>query len=557
MRVVVLTALLICSVLRTAHASDVEVLVRRLKEIAEPPVSMGRWTPAAVFFPAFFFTKEELHVADALRSIGSEAIPHLLPLLVDENVAIQDLAYFTLSEVDGWEEEHLDGLIKAYRGGDDWIPLAIAKIGSPRAANFLVEQLVLRRESFTQLTAAVANVGKNVVPPLLRLYHTELNWDADLEGVIYHTFHDLNDNASDAVGPLLKLAADEGQAEAKRFRAVKALGAIGPTALVPFLNTGNRFLSAVPAPEHAGGRYTSMRLLDSIAALRERGAGAGPLALKLLASEDWEVRVEAARALGRIGYDQASDQLSGVLQRPDDWRLVFCAAESLGMLKSRKAITALKELAERHWYPPVRTVALESITAIRSGTGREPKKRFGAFDFFDGPPGEDGDFLPEEDAGKLKLPVLPPAPQIAMMIKGEDGGVQTEKRTGIEVDGGYLVGADHGEFGGSISFIDEGGNSHVVADENTQEIYKTAEGVMSVGGLAHMGANSGFIFKLRKAGDQRWTAEKWRALPGAPRFSRLLKNGDLFVSCHGGIVVVSPAGEMKALTRDECLGSVR
>jgi hypothetical protein len=198
-------------------------------------------------------------------------------------------------------------------------------------------------------------------------------------------------------------------------------------------------------------------------------------------------------------------------------------------------------------------VALESIEAIRSGTRREPKERSGVFDFFDGPSGEDGDFLREEEADVLKLAALPPAPKIDVAIKAAEGRVDVEKRTAIQVEGGHLVGTDYGEFGGGVAFVDGEGNSHVLADENTQAIYKTSQGVLSVAGLAHMGTNSGFIFKLHTAGNQRWAAEKWRALPGAPRFSRLLKNGDLFVTCYGGMVVVSPAGEMKSLTREECL----
>lgn len=123
-----------------AQPRGAKLLTERIKQTSKPDASHGTWTPAFVLFPEVFFNREELAIADELRRLGPEAIPHLLPLLRDENAAARDLAYYTLADIEGWTEEHLDALIGSYRGGDDWIPLAIAKIGTPRAANFLVEQ---------------------------------------------------------------------------------------------------------------------------------------------------------------------------------------------------------------------------------------------------------------------------------------------------------------------------------------------------------------------------------------------------------------------------------
>lgn len=513
---------------------------------------MDSWTPAFVYFPHVFFSQEELAVASQLRKVGAEAIPHLLPLLHDENRAARNLAYYTLAEIEGWTEEHLDALMESHRGGDDWIPLAIAKIGTPRAASFLVEQLVRRRERLTQLSAAVPRSGENAVPPLLRVYQTETNWDSELEEIMYHAFDGLNGDAAAAIEPLVKIADNEDEPDAKRFRAVKALGAIGPAALLQFLTTGNRFLAAVPAAEHAGDPYTTMRLMCDITELRERGTSAGPLALKLLSSKDWDVRVEAARTLGRIGYQESAGDLVNLLQRPDDWRLVFSAAESLAMLKNEEAISGLTELSERHWYLPVREVALEALKAIRTGIAKKPAETLGAFDFFDDRVADEIEFLADTEAEKLQLPTLAAQPEVEVTIRADDGTVRAEKLAGIEVEDGYLVGIDNGEWGGKTAFVDRDANSHVLTQENTQTIYKTVDGIFAVTGVAHMGTNRGFIFKIQKGADQQWRAEKWRALPGAPRFSRLLENGSLFVSCDG-IVVVSPGGEMKSMTRSECL----
>jgi len=63
--------------------------------------------------------------------------------------------------------------------------------------------------------------------------------------------------------------------------------------------------------------------------------------------------------------------------------------------------------------------------------------------------------------------------------------------------------------------------------------------------------NNGALFKLHSPKKGQWAAVKWRVLPGAPIFSRMLTSGDLFVSCVGGMVTVSPDGSMKCLKRSD------
>ena len=126
---------------------------------------------------------------------------------------------------------------------------------------------------------------------------------------------------------------------------------------------------------------------------------------------------------------------------------------------------------------------------------------------------------------------------------------------GVKVDDGYLVGSDRGEWGGEIAYVNREGKARILMPLNTEAIYKTKAGIVAVTGVAHMTFNSGCLFKISKTADGRWGAEKWRVLPGAPRFSRLLKNGNLFISCHGGMVLISPDGRMRSVTRQESVGS--
>jgi hypothetical protein len=93
----------------------------------------------------------------------------------------------------------------------------------------------------------------------------------------------------------------------------------------------------------------------------------------------------------------------------------------------------------------------------------------------------------------------------------------------------------------------------LIARENAKAVYDFAGEIFAVTGLAHGSLNSGFIQKVRKTPEGEWTVEKWRALPGAPRVSWLLVNNKMLVSCVGGIVMISAAGEIEFLTRKQAL----
>ena len=226
-----------------------------------------------------------------------------------------------------------------------------------------------------------------------------------------------------------------------------------------------------------------------------------------------------------------------LLTNTEDWRLVFSAAESLGKLSAEEALPILIEVSQHHWYSPVREAAMNAGRSIR----REPtdstdpgvESRIDCFSYEN--VGANIESLEENEAGLVRFPV------------------KSRQRGRVKVEGSYLVGSDRGEWGGEITFVDLKGSSQTIASENTEAIYQTAQGLFAVTGLAHLSSNSGFIHRITKAADGAWWVEKWRALPGAPRFSRLLKDGSLFVSCYGGIALISAEGDIKSLTRSEAL----
>ena len=570
MKALILLILLLCGATQhVVYASEVEKLVETLKKVAKPDAGIP---------------SEGQEVAQKLQAIGPEAIPYLLPLLRSENHDVSTLASYVLRDMEGLTESDLDALIEFQRKDNGWIPPAIARIGSPRAISFLVEELVRDRETQTQLTYAIEILGEKAVPRLVEVFQNEKGWDDRLEMTMYSVFKELGAKAVTAIDPLLKIASDETILAKKRIHALMAIGAIGLSAerAVPvlqklqehkdesikeaassaILNIG----SAEAAPifsrmlEQAPDHRDQTLLLRDIAALRAHGKAAGAAVAKRLSDENWDVRVQAARALGYIGYEDATDALIALLKRKDDWRLVLSAAESLGRLKSERALPALSVVSKYHWFPPVREAALTAAKIIRGEPipkAEDSGNNF-ASDFFEYEhAGARMEWLAEDDARLIRFPLAAaPDKDVENAIRKFRHRGTGGPMCGVKVKDGYLIGADEGEFGGELSFFDSKGKSRHIISENTEAIYKTERGIFAVTGLAHISMNSGFVFEVSTSTDGSWTAAKWRALPGAPRFSRLLKDGNILVSCHGGIVLVSPDGDMKLLSRRESLRPV-
>jgi len=144
---------------------------------------------------------------------------------------------------------------------------------------------------------------------------------------------------------------------------------------------------------------------------------------------------------------------------------------------------------------------------------------------------------------------------VVVRVKNSVGSLTNELRRAVAVAGGFLVPSDRGEWGGETAFVNSVGNSHSVISCNTESLHVTPNGILAVTGLSHLGWNNGALFKLRSPRKGQWTAVKWRVLPGAPMFSRMLTSGDLFVSCVGGMVTVSPDGSMECLKRSDVISS--
>lgn len=524
-------------------------------------------------------------LARKLRGFGPASNPRLLALLDHNDEKIRTYAGYVIAGLDGLTDADLDSLMKARNRGDGWIPAAIGRIGTPQAIAFLVDDLRRTPQSSTQVTGALARAGEKAAPALAAFFGGDESISVELNNAIGSIFNDMGANAKVAVPLLLEFAANQKLPVSNRRGAVLALGAIGQAAAdtVPHLKnlaksepekfslTVEEAIVAIGTPDAAEilvarlQNSSSVRrdlILKDIAALKENGRGAGTEVVKILEAENWDDRVYAAQTLGYIGYDPASIDLKRMIQSQDDWKLVCAAMESLGHLKDSSAVPYLRQLEKDHWSPVVRMTALKAVNVIQGREVYKPRWHPGNFyiEYFEswnrGYASSEGGaqnssqhrfITPTEQLSPAELDKI--RYKIEVVSFGENGRRVSQREItpdcALRFESGVLIGGDRGEWGGELAYLDEMGTAHVLVAKNTNAIHRMPFGVVATVGLAHMGSNSGFILLVSSEPGKVPSAKPWKRLPGAPKRSGVLENGDLFVACHGGDVLITPAGEFR------------
>ena len=571
-KLILLILIAMISQQRTLYGSSKqEDLIQQLEKAAQP----GNGISA-----------KEREIAKNVQGLGSSAIPYLLPLLKHENKNVRKLASYTLRDINGLNEEHLDVLIESGRSGNQWILPAIARIGTPKAIEFLIDELKKEKKKYTQVTYSFELLGGNGIPYLMKLYKDSPKADEQLLQTVNFIFGKLGDNAEAAVDSLTEIACDKNIDSKIRIYAIRGLGQIGPKAQrsIPALQKlaqeePDIFSSAVnKSMIEIGSREAVPILLEKldqnpnivvfrdIAQLREKGQPAGSTLVTYLGNKDWDIRVGAARAIGYIGYTKAIPYLIDLLLNDDDWRLVYVSAESLGRLRAQEAVPSLVRISQSHWYPPVREAATKAIDAING------KAQYGS-----GQANFPSEFFEYEHVGRnIKIVSMESMQEYGLKQRlGQEGYLNAHelqelaytvdsghgkkvfpKRTrvpqlGIKVEDGSLVPSRRGEGGAELVFINSEKSQDVLIKKNIRGIYKMPSGIVAVTGLAHLSSNRGLVYKITRTDSNKWSATPWKVLPGAPISSALLDSGALLVNCKGGSIEISSDGEIKMVRKEK------
>src|SRR5688500_18614653 len=106
------------------------------------------------------------------------------------------------------------------------------------------------------------------------------------------------------------------------------------------------------------------------------------------------------------------------------------------------------------------------------------------------------------------------------------------------VDGGRLVSADGGEFGGDVVWEPESGERQRVASMNLRTFVPTARGLMGLEGLAHMTYNQGHLVRFERGGTGTWTVTPLLDLGAAPHAYAATTGDTLLVATTAALLLV-------------------
>jgi HEAT repeat protein len=538
--------------------------------------------------------KAESDLARKVLGYGPDAIPHLIALLEHENPAVRKLAGFTSRDVDGLGPEHLDPLMRARENGDDWIPPAIARIGTPEAMEFLANDLRKRPETNTQVTYAFEILGAKGAPLIAELFACTDDCNERVFDAALFVMGELGEDAVAVIPRLLEIAEDDQFTPVSRQYSVAGIGAIGPGAepYVPqMLALRERASLLAAAVDFALLRIGSSEavssllkalpfnaeyVLSDIGRLGKNGYDAGPAVLAYLNDPDWEIRVTAAETLGHIGYSPATSALASTLTNEDDWKLVYAASLSLGRLDADEFIEHLEIVRNSHWYPPVRGIADSAIQYIQTGkamdegrswqfsTVENSPKTCDAVSYETVEEPEGTKLYPTDDSVKLQelsyqtaiysygaREGTEPNEQGIIEVTHENAvqhveHIQQVPELALRVPTGWLVGANRGEWGGELAYISGEGVSTVLYDGNIEDIFPLGEKLVATSGSAHLSMNQGVLLRIVEADSGQLSVVPWKRLPGAPTSSWLIEGEELLVNTYrGGSIIIDGNGNLR------------
>ena len=107
---------------------------------------------------------------------------------------------------------------------------------------------------------------------------------------------------------------------------------------------------------------------------------------------------------------------------------------------------------------------------------------------------------------------------------------------GVRLHNGWLLGSDHGEWGGLLLYK-AGRSEQTLVEDNIEDIYEFSSGYVAVAGLSHMTLSRGSIYFI-KGEEPEFIVEVLFGLPAAPRSSWLIAPNELLINVEGDLSYV-------------------
>jgi HEAT repeat protein len=551
--------------------------------------------------------KDAAAVGEKLASFGDAAVDELIPLLKDRNPRVVLIASYALRDTKHIDARYLPDIVAALDTKDrsGWLAPALGRIDTDEAAREAVRHYVGSKSApENQEAYAVKLSGRRAVPfiidaaicktPCGKKDHYELGSllrEMDVESKkkaadlinMNLSNPELSSEAVDGIIYMLGFLGEPAQIAEPRLLEMRTKNA-DISAVINNALIGMKSVHAAELFATQLKKNPDYLVLNELANMGIAGHDAGDVVLSLLDNNSPRIRIAAAEALGSINYKEAVPKLIAILSDKSDVNLNGAAAESLGRLRDSSASTALERTAKDHWYPAVRQSAGKALLNLKYGTEYSSEKKnifsdsnidgFGSYEIAtcqkialkEVEESKDRK-LHNDYAGERLKDLSYPSEVVGYGASDEDeqkaanpGGIievnsgnMVEHRNPItqvpdlalRIERGWLVGSDRGEWGGELAYIEDGHAPQIILRENVEDIYKLGDRYVAVSGLAHLFANRGQIYELTPT-EEGWSAAPWRALPGAPQSSWLVKTGDLLVNTSGGgSILISSDGSMR------------
>ena len=121
-----------------------------------------------------------------------------------------------------------------------------------------------------------------------------------------------------------------------------------------------------------------------------------------------------------------------------------------------------------------------------------------------------------------------------------------------QVDDGWLVAFNHGEFGAALYWFDGSGKRHYkISDHQVVAFLSLADGIYAAEGLAHMGASCGSLIRIgRPTPGAHWQARRVLRLPYAPSTVSVRRDGTMLIALSDSLVSVGSDRQVETLIAD-------
>jgi hypothetical protein len=127
-----------------------------------------------------------------------------------------------------------------------------------------------------------------------------------------------------------------------------------------------------------------------------------------------------------------------------------------------------------------------------------------------------------------------------------------------QVDDGWLVGFNHGEFGAALYWFNHDGTHHYkISNHQVVAFFTLSDGVYAIEGLAHMGASCGSVIRIqRPRPSARWQAMRVVRLPFAPKTVAVRRDGSIVIVLSDSLVSVDRDYHVNTLISDAAWGGL-